>query len=339
MVMGEYRILVVDDQPANIDLVMEMLKETGEPYVFFQAHDGESARRMAEKEQPDLIFTDWEIKATPGIEVIGKLKSHESTRDIPVIIAAGATTTPDDLFSAIEAGAMDYIRKPLGEVELVVRVRAALLLGESYKETKRKKEELEKLNETLFLLNETLEEKNRKLYESVITDSLTLIYNREFLMESLSKEYSKSKRHGLVFSCIMIDIDHFKSVNDDHGHQAGDYVLRTIAAHIKESIRHEDILGRYGGEEFLLILPNSTEKDSMMVAEKIRVNIENTIYDYDGLKLKINLSLGVADNRTGGPKNVDQLIFHADKALYQSKRTGRNKTVSYTQLHHPLPSE
>jgi two-component system, chemotaxis family, response regulator WspR len=328
----EFTILVVDDQLTNIKLIIGMLKKTGELYKLEQALDGRSALRIAEMKGPDLIIMDWEMPKLSGIETIKLLKENERTRNIPVIMATGVMTSSENLRKAMNAGAVDYIRKPIDHVELSARVHSALLLGESKKEIKRRKKELENLNETLFLLNDTLEEKNQELYKAVITDSLTAVYNRGYLMEFLSKEFSRCKRHGLPLSCAMMDIDYFKGINDNHGHLVGDCVLKKLAAQVKGIIRHEDIYGRYGGEEFLLILPNSSEESSRIAAEKIRFNIENTPFSCDGMTLDIRISIGVADNNIGKPKTADQLVNQADKALYEAKHRGRNQTVSYSQL-------
>ena len=327
----QYRILVVDDQPDNATLIVNILEETGEPYKLYQALDGKTACKIAEKIQPDLIVMDWDMPVMSGIEAIKQLKSNSTTKDIQIIMATGIMTTSKNLRTALSAGAVDYIRKPIDKIELAARVYSALLLGDYYKEIKHKKDQLEKLNESLFLLNDNLELKNMELYQATITDSLTLLYNRPFIIEALSKEFSKSRRHGLNLSCMMIEIDHFKEINDKHGHQVGDYILKEISVQINESIRHEDIFGRYAGEEFLLILPNSSEEKSWSAAERIRHFIENSHFSFNAVSLKIHLSLGVADNKIGSPKTADELIDHADQALYQAKRTGRNRTVLYSQ--------
>jgi diguanylate cyclase (GGDEF)-like protein len=328
----EHSILVVDDQLTNVKLIIGMLKKTGELYKLEQALDGRSALRIAEKKTPDLIIMDWEMPGLNGIETIELLKQNEKTKDIPVIMATGVMTSSENLRKAMNAGAVDYIRKPIDHVELSARVHSALLLGESQKEVTRRKEELENLNETLFLLNETLEEKNQELYKAVITDSLTGVYNRGYLMEFLSKEFSRCKRHGLILSCAMMDIDYFKAINDTHGHLVGDLVLQNLTKQVNSIIRHEDIYGRYGGEEFLLILPNSSEENARIAAEKIRFTIENTPFTCEGVTLDVRISIGVADNTIGKPKIADQLVNQADKALYEAKRRGRNQTVSFSQL-------
>jgi diguanylate cyclase (GGDEF)-like protein len=327
-----YCILVVADQPENFRLIADILEDTDETYTLYQARNSKSAMKIVAQEHLDLILMDWETPQISGIDTVKQLKQNNSTKNIPIIMAAGSITSSDQLQIALEAGAVDYIHKPIDEIELTARVHSALLLGSSYKEIERRRDELERLNETLFLVNNSLEERNQELYRTVITDSLTQIYNRAFLMEALSKEFSKSKRHGLNLSCLMIDIDHFRELNHEHGYHVGDFIIKEIAARVKEIIRLEDIFGRYGGEEFLLILPNSKEEDARIAAEKVRFTIEKTQFEFNNLSLQVRLSVGVSNNRTDSPKTADELVQYAGRAMYEAKRTGRNRTVLYSQL-------
>jgi len=190
------------------------------------------------------------------------------------------------------------------------------------------KKELEKLNTEL-------EKKNKELYQMAMTDQLTQINNRCFIMEVLTKTFSNSLRHQLDFSCILIDIDYFKKFNDIYGHLAGDFVLKNTAQLIKNLLRKGDYVARYGGEEFLILLPNTPIENANIVAEKIRKTIEETVYNYnDDTQLNVTISSGLTNNHIGSPENEYQMIKNADLALYEAKRLGRNQAVIFQERYH-----
>jgi diguanylate cyclase (GGDEF)-like protein len=167
----------------------------------------------------------------------------------------------------------------------------------------------------------------RRLLEMNMEDSLTGAYNRRFLDVFVQREFERHKRYATPFSVIMMDIDFFKAVNDEYGHQCGDFLLKGIAAEIAGSIRKVDFLARYGGEEFCCLLPETTLPKAVFVAERIRKNIAQKEFEYDGNKIKLTISAGVTTLR-GGIDSVEGLIGKADEALYTAKRQGRNKVIS-----------
>jgi len=181
-------------------------------------------------------------------------------------------------------------------------------------------------------LNTELEKKNKELFQMAMTDQLTQINNRCFIMEVLTKTFSNSRRHQLDFSCILIDIDYFKKFNDIHGHLAGDFVLKNTALLINNLLRKGDYVARYGGEEFLVLLPNTQIENASIVAEKIRKTIEETVYNYNNdTRLQVTISSGLTSNHIGPPENEYQMIKHADLALYEAKRLGRNQAVIFQE--------
>jgi len=180
-------------------------------------------------------------------------------------------------------------------------------------------------------LNATLEEKNKELYLMAMTDQLTQINNRCFIMEIITKSFCNCIRYKMVFSCILIDIDHFKKFNDIHGHLAGDFVLKKTAQLLKNLLRNGDYVARFGGEEFLIILPNTPIENASIVAEKIRSTVEKTVYTYnDEIELNVTISLGLTNNYLNSPKNEFQMIKNADIALYEAKKNGRNRAVIFS---------
>lgn len=204
------------------------------------------------------------------------------------------------------------------------------LLSESSKITK-----IGDINQKkLFEANTEIESQKEKLYKLSVTDYLTGIYNRRFILETFKIEFLKSKRYFLSLSCILLDIDNFKTINDKYGHQVGDATLKGVADFIQATIREVDIFGRYGGEEFLIILPNTNIYEAANVAEKIRekialVEFETGNQDFGSFFL--TLSLGIADRTNNNPKSDEELISFADKALFQAKANNKNQYVIYSQ--------
>ena len=203
------------------------------------------------------------------------------------------------------------------------------LLNESSKITK-----IGDINQKkLFDANSEVESQREKLYKLSVTDYLTGSYNRRFILETLEIEFMKSKRYSFSLSCILLDIDDFKSINDRYGHQVGDFTLKTIAEMIQETIREVDIFGRYGGEEFLVILPNTKVHDAATVAEKIRKTIAQLRFDTGTEEVgsfSLTLSLGVADIQSSNPGTVEELLCNTDKALYEAKNNNKNQYVIYS---------
>jgi two-component system cell cycle response regulator len=165
-------------------------------------------------------------------------------------------------------------------------------------------------------------------------DAATNVYNKQFLMKRLEEEFAYAKRQGGNMSLIMCDIDFFKKVNDTHGHMAGDFVLQQVAAILKDTVRSEDVLARYGGEEFIIILRQIDEEGAYLLAERIRAKIAERAMEFEGTKIPVTMSLGVASLEDQSIENQDALIQHADEMLYVSKENGRNRTTS--PHHKPL---
>ncbi len=204
------------------------------------------------------------------------------------------------------------------------------LLAEMFNAISDQTKRLESLNRQLKEVNTELEKKNKKLYELATYDYLTKLYNRAFVMDMFSKEFSKSRRHDHELSCLLLDIDNFKKINDTYGHLTGDVVLRQIGLSLKEDIREQDIVGRYGGEEFLIVLPDTGLAQAMFVAEKVRKKIESLEIRSRDSMIKTTVSIGVSDINKHNPGKVDELLYQADTALYRAKREGKNRIMEFT---------
>lgn len=188
------------------------------------------------------------------------------------------------------------------------------------------KRQLEDLKSTYSQKEQAYQIQIEELESKLLTDGLTDVNNRKSFDKDLQVEVSESSRHNTNLSLAMLDIDYFKRVNDIYGHQAGDYVLKTFAKKIKEVKRREDVIYRYGGEEFALIIPHAEVEQAELFAERIRDAIENTTFEYHGQKIPVTVSIGLAQYKQG--ENEEQLLSKSDQALYQAKETGRNKVVT-----------
>jgi len=289
--MRTMKVLIIDDDPASVALARQWLKKDGHGIV--TAADGEEGLAMAVREEPDLILLDVHMPGMNGFQVCERLKADSRIRHIPVIFLSAADETREKV-KGLDLGAVDYVTKPFDRFELPARVRAAL-------RTKR-------LQDLLTVYSEI--------------DSLTEVYNRRVLMERLEQEWNRTRRYSTTVAFIMCDIDHFKNVNDTHGHPTGDQVLERIATLLRKSVRSSDMVGRYGGEEFGIIMVNADRASAASAAERYRKKIESMDFHSRRGEFRVTVSFGVADSR--GKDSVNQLINAADRALYKAKETGRN---------------
>ncbi len=311
------KILLVDDIAINLELQKAYLQGAG--YEVVMAMDGEEALRKVYTESPDLILLDIMMPKKNGYEVCRILKNDPTTRFIPIIMVT-ALKDIEDKIRGIEAGADDFISKPFNKTELMVRVRSLLRLKFLHDELENKVEQLDNAR--------------KRLQQLAVTDGLTELYNYRYFRTQLEHELARAGRHQLKLSLIMLDIDFFKNYNDTNGHPAGDEVLAKIAKAVKENIRKIDVPCRYGGEEFILILPDTDKSAAVVVAEKIRKLIEAMPFRNEQAQPngRLTVSIGVATYPEDG-KTSNQLIENVDRNLYAAKQTGRNKVVAI------LPSE
>ncbi|MDA8388303.1 MAG: diguanylate cyclase [Nitrospiraceae bacterium] len=317
------KILIADDVPANIKMLGEILKGG---YEIVVATNGHKAYKLACECAPDLILMDVMMPEMDGFTACGLLKAVEKTADIPVIFIT-ASRTEEDIVKGFTAGGVDYITKPFNPTELDARVRTHLELRNSREILKRYSRELEsknnELNEKNVLLGEALEQ----ITCLARTDHLTGLCNRSHMMEKLREEEVRFHRNGRPFSLILSDIDHFKRFNDTYGHECGDLVLKTISGILKNSLREQDTVARWGGEEFLLLLPETDVSAAEGVARRLLEKVASHELDYNGSALCVTMTFGVsAYEKDSG---IAGSIRHADEALYDGKEQGRNRVVGF----------
>lgn len=319
------RILVVDDDPQSLALIKRHLTNSG--FQVISATNGKEAMRIMLDEAPSIIVTDWMMPEMDGLELCRAIRSHEAIPFAYIIIVTAHQTLEDDIVEAFVAGADDYLTKPINNKELLARLRAAERIIELQEEVTLRTRDLHKYNAQMAVTNVKLAESNEKLNQVATTDALTGMLNRRAVLEHLTQFWHLSKRHDHSLSCIMLDLDRFKACNDTYGHDVGDLVLKETGKILSDTVRSGEIVARLGGEEFLIICPQATEKDAAVCAQRIRQAIESMVVQSDYHKLQITASLGVAQT-TPEMNSQDDLLKAADSALYAAKDAGRN-TVCY----------
>ncbi|MBK3332423.1 diguanylate cyclase [Persephonella atlantica] len=288
-------ILVVDDNAENLDILAELLEE----YDVIDTTDGYEALEILNEEKVDLILLDVMMPEIDGFELCKKIKDNPQTQDIPIMFIT-ALTDEDSIVKSYEIGGSDYITKPFKKKELLAKVKREFKIQD--------------------LQNEL------KLMAS--TDPLTKLYNRRYFKEVSKHFVFSAKRENEPLSVLMLDIDKFKSINDTYGHDVGDKVIKTIANILTKNRRKSDLLCRWGGEEFLILLPNTNVEGAFSVAEKIRKTVENTdINVSDEKQIKITVSIGISQMELKEEDNLEPAIRRADEALYTAKERGRNCIV------------
>jgi len=306
------RILVVDDHEDNVELLRARLEAWG--YQVDIARNGQQALDSVQASPPDLILLDVMMPTMDGNEVARRIKQNPALPFIPIIMQTALDSTESKV-EGLEAGADDYVTKPIEFAELKARLRSMLRI-------KRLQEELEERERQLLEANERLRHMSR-------TDALTGLENRRSIERELETMFAHSERLLEPLSCVMADLDHFKSVNDEFGHHAGDLVLKEFAGILKKAAREIDVVGRYGGEEFIILLPGTVLDAAVTFAERVRKELEAHTFVFDGGSLRRTVSFGVAGWPHPRVPDCDWIVRSADDALYVAKETGRNRVIRF----------
>lgn len=316
-------VLVVDDSMIVLTMVTDILEEEG--YRVTQAENGRIALDLVKEVRPDLMVLDVMMPEMDGYEVCRHIRAG-SDEYIPILMIT-AKGELEDLVRGLEVGADDYISKPFQPLELAARVKSLLRIGTLQRRLYLQNLELEAKNQQLEALAQQLDILNQDLMLLSVTDGLTRAYNHRHFQERLKSEFSRAKRHGDPLACIMIDIDHFKRVNDSFGHPVGDLVLVRLVEVLKEGIRKGDVLARYGGEEFAVLLPKTDASHAVTLAERLRETVAaDGVALPNGGRIAFTVSLGVAGYTPDGAiQTGDELLQAADAALYRAKNDGRNR--------------
>jgi diguanylate cyclase (GGDEF)-like protein len=289
-------VLIIDDVESIHALVKARLKD--EAIRWHSASDADAGLELAVRFQPDLILLDVDMPGRDGFDACAALKADPRTAAIPVIFLT-ATGSAEQRVRGLELGAHDYVNKPFDPSELRARVRGALRLK--------------------FMMD--------LLARKAAVDGLTGLWNRVHFDQRLAAETALARRSGGPLSCVMVDVDHFKRVNDQFGHPFGDLVLRRVAQALADSCRAEDVCCRYGGEEFAVICPAADARAAAALAERVRQAVCDMPFECRGQTVRVSCSLGVAEITVRPDPTLVEL---ADHALYQAKESGRNRVVVAT---------
>ena len=300
----EFLVLVVDDVVKNLQVIGYMLDDVGYATTF--ASSGPQALERIRTAQPDLILLDLMMPGMSGLEVCEQLRTDLDLRRIPVIFLT-VSHEKEHVLQAFECGAVDYVTKPFNAPELLARVRTHLELKHTRDELEKALQELEQL---------------------AITDPLTGISNRRHLLRLTAQEGERARRHARPFSILMLDIDHFKRINDTHGHTVGDHALLVMAQAVMDSLRREDCFGRLGGEEFVALLPETEIQAAVEVGDRIRCRIADLVIPVEAHQLSMTVSIGVSTYRFDDTA-IEMVLQRADEALYRAKRQGRNQVAAH----------
>lgn len=286
-------VLLAEDSPTVRALVRFELEDAG--YAVVEAADGRAAVDLALECGPSVVLLDVEMPVLDGYGVIAELKVDPATRDVPVVFLTGQA----DLVKALDAGAHDFVRKPPQPGELRARVAAAVRVKVLQDELRARADELDQVSRT---------------------DHLTGLHNRRHIEEHLRGLRSAARRHGHPLSVLVVDVDHFKDVNDSVGHAGGDEVLVEVARRLGVAVRTEDLVGRWGGEEFIVLAPHTDLPAAAALGERLRAAVGGTPLLGGGRELTVTISVGAA---AGG--GDDDLVARADRLLYAAKAAGRDR--------------
>jgi len=296
-----FRVLVVDDSPFAQKLIEHALPS--EHYEVAFAATGEEALAMISDFRPGIVITDWLMPDLSGIKLCERIRSDHQDRFIYVILLTSVSEKAQ-VVKGLKAGADDYLTKPFHAEELLARTEVGKRFVELHRE---------------------IEAKNRLLEQLALTDELTELPNRRAIEHWAQRQLKGAARYDFPFCVIACDLDQFKIVNDTHGHEAGDVVLKKFAEILKNNTRQSDICGRLGGDEFVIVLTYTKEEGTRVVIERIRQQIQAYRFHFGGKDVYVTASFGVARFQRGQSAEFERMLVQADVALYQAKRQGRNR--------------
>ena len=287
-------ILIIDDSPTIRDLLSSVFMSLANIEMAF---DGAAGLEAANKIKPDIIILDVQMPGIDGYEVCRQLKANDETAQIPVVFITGQDDDEDEE-RGLSIGAIDYIRKPFSFGIVLARVKNILKLQEVTKE----------------------------LEHLAYTDPLTGAFNRRYFLSAAKKETSRNIRYGHSLTLLMVDIDHFKKVNDTYGLDIGDEALKIMVTTVLSALRSEDVLGRFGGEEFIVLLPETDAIGAELVAQRVRQLVSEIVIDTAQEPLSFTVSIGVAEAKRD--ESIEEIQKRADEALYEAKKNGRDCVVT-----------
>jgi len=296
-------LLIAEDDKVIRKVIEKTLADS--EFNLFIAENGNRALEILEAEEIDIAILDWMLPGIEGIDLCKRIRDEKS-REYTYIILLTSKKDHQNLLEGFSAGADDYVKKPFNSHELKARVHTGKRIVD---------------------LQEQLLKTQEKLRIQATRDGLTDLLNRRSVMKILERELERSRRTGAPLGLIMADLDHFKKINDTHGHQAGDLVLKDAAFILKKSLRKYDHVGRYGGEEFIIILPDCNDDKIKSIGERLKNNLSSSKTFFNKKEITATISMGLVVVGQGAISSHEEMIQAADKALYTAKMNGRNRWV------------
>ncbi|RPI45755.1 MAG: diguanylate cyclase [Betaproteobacteria bacterium] len=318
------RVLLVEDDAATLLMLEKLLDDAG--YRVFTAADGKQGLHAAMECRPHIIVVDWLMPEMDGLQFCRALRNSKIGRAVYLVMLTGVEEE-SRMLQAFEAGVDNYVTKPLNPRLLLAQLRAGERVVSLQTEAESDREEIQRVAAGLAM-------NNRRLQEAALLDPLTGIPNRRYAMDRIHQEWSAAERSARPLSCMLIDVDHFKSINDTHGHDVGDLVLRRVSEVLKHTARAPDVICRIGGEEFLVVCPDTDAAAAAQCAERLRQATGNMRIPIGNVSLQVTISIGVAA-RDSTMHTPESLIKAADQAVYAAKHAGRNRTMVFR----PRPPE
>ena len=289
------RVLIVDDDELLAQYYQELLTRAGMQVEIL--HDPALTVETLERKLPDIVLMDLQMPEISGQNLAAVIRQYDQWMGLPIVYLS-AEHDPAQQLRALNQGADDFLTKPVDDAHLITAVRSRVA-------------------------------RSRQLLELMTKDSLTGLLKHATIKESLKREWAMARRKGETLCVAMLDIDHFKQVNDRFGHATGDEVIASVATLLRQRLRATDILGRYGGEEFAVVLANCDAGAAAAVLDDFRMRFQELQFSYEGESFSVTISIGVAEYRPGMEVDADALLVNADKALYQAKTSGRNRLQVY----------
>jgi two-component system cell cycle response regulator len=311
------KILIADDEQVSRRMLQRLLTMWG--YEVIAADDGKRAwEELNRPDAPRIALLDWMMPGRNGVDLCRDMRAHRP-EPYTYILLLTAKEGKESVVEGLESGADDYLTKPFHPQELRARLRVGIRLLE---------------------LEDTLVQAREAMRFKATHDALTGVWNRGTILETLDREIVRAQREGISLGVLMADLDHFKSVNDAYGHLTGDDVLREVTSRIQVSVRSYDAVGRFGGEEFLILLPGCDAGVTADKAEQLRVAIAQQQIETLTGPLRITMSLGAVATKSWPDESSNQILLMADAALYRAKEEGRNRVVlagaaEHEEIHHP----
>lgn len=295
------KVLIVEDDPVSRRLLEAFLGKWGHTVVT-TTNGSEAWNVLQEEDAPSLVISDWMMPDMDGLQLCAKIRAIERSNYVYFIILT-ANRTRESVIKGLEAGADDYICKPFNQEELKYRI---------------------KIGERIISLE-------HRILHLAKTDPLTGVLNRRAFMERMEIDLNRSAREYTPLCLILADIDHFKEINDKHSHQVGDMVLQRFTEQLSKCLRPYDVIGRYGGEEFVVCLPGADDGEAMLAADRMRKTVEEMRMIVNGSCIRVTASFGVSRFAQEPDDSMDSLIRRADEAMYRAKQEGRNRVCAVTR--------